>query len=96
VVNDHAIPPFLAVAKAAGTGRAYTEFQRLPLTVVPILGEELEQNVPWKHERVLNQIRAMRGAHLAPDLSLNWWRILLERRALSGHSFGERKSKNHQ
>jgi DNA repair photolyase len=63
-INDHEIPAVLTAAKAAGAGWAYTEMLRLPLTVAPIFQEWLERHFPDRKEKVLGQIRAMRGGKL--------------------------------
>jgi DNA repair photolyase len=63
-INDHEIPAVVAAAKTAGAGWGYTEVLRLPLTVAPVFQEWLERTFPDRKDKVLNQIRAIRGGKL--------------------------------
>ena len=63
-VNDHEIPHLLAAAAAAGATFAGKVVLRLPLAVAPLFEDWLERHFPDRKEKVLGQLRAMRGGRL--------------------------------
>ena len=63
-VNDHEIPRLLAAAAEAGARFAAKVVLRLPLAVAPLFEDWLERHVPDRREKVLNQIRELRGGAL--------------------------------
>lgn len=63
-VNDHEIPHLLAAAAAAGATFAGKVVLRLPLAVAPLFEDWLERHFPDRKEKVLGQLRSMRGGRL--------------------------------
>lgn len=63
-VNDHEIPHLLAAAAAAGATFAGKVVLRLPLAVAPLFEDWLERHFPDRREKVLGQLRSMRGGRL--------------------------------
>lgn len=63
-VNDHEIPHLLAAAAAAGATFAGKVVLRLPLAVAPLFEDWLERHFPDRKDKVLGQLRAMRGGQL--------------------------------
>lgn len=63
-LTDHEIPAILKAAAAAGATAAGYTLVRLPYAVAPLFEAWLETHFPGKKERVLNQLRAMRGGKL--------------------------------
>jgi len=63
-VNDHEIPEIIAAAAEAGATSAGYVIIRLPHAVAPMFEEWLEQHFPDRKEKVLNQVRSMRGGEL--------------------------------
>ena len=63
-VNDHEIPRLLAAAREAGAGHAAKVVLRLPLAVAPIFEDWLERHLPERKEKVLSQLRELRGGAL--------------------------------
>jgi DNA repair photolyase len=63
-LNDHEIPAVLDAAATAGAEFAGYTLLRLPLGVGPLFEAWLERHAPLKKEKVLNQVRAMRGGQL--------------------------------
>jgi DNA repair photolyase len=60
----HEMPQILKAARAAGAEMAGYVPLRLPLTVKPIFIQWLEENRPLAKDKVLNQIRDIRGGKL--------------------------------
>ncbi|HEX7653278.1 MAG TPA: PA0069 family radical SAM protein, partial [Verrucomicrobiae bacterium] len=60
-LNDHEMPAILKAAAAAGAICAEYTLVRLPHGVGPLFEQWLETHFPQRKEKVLNQIRAMRG-----------------------------------
>ena len=63
-LNDHEMPNILQAAAEAGAQWAGYEALRLPCGVKEIFATRLEQHFPERKEKVLNQVRAMRGGKL--------------------------------
>ena len=63
-VNDHEIPHLLAAAAEAGASFAGKVVLRLPLAVAPLFEDWLERHFPDRKEKVLGQLRALRGGRL--------------------------------
>jgi DNA repair photolyase len=63
-LNDHELPQLLQAAAEAGARFAGYVVIRLPLAVAPLFQEWLTRHFPDRKEKVLNQIRALRGGRL--------------------------------
>ncbi len=63
-LTDHEIPAILQAAADAGATAAGCAVVRLPYAVTPLFEQWLERHFPDRKEKVLNQIRAMRGGKL--------------------------------
>jgi DNA repair photolyase len=63
-LNDHEIPAILAAATEAGARYAGYEMLRLPYGVAPLFEAWLERHYPLQKEKVLSQIRSVRGGKL--------------------------------
>ena len=63
-LNDHEIPSLLAAAVKAGAQYAGYVVLRLPFGVGPLFENWLAQHFADRKEKVLNQIRALRGGRL--------------------------------
>ncbi len=63
-LTDHEMPKLLEAAAQAGAQTAGFVPLRLPYAVKDLFAQWLEQHMPDRKERVLNQIRAMRGGRL--------------------------------
>ncbi|PWU16720.1 MAG: radical SAM protein [Verrucomicrobia bacterium] len=63
-LNDHEVANVLDAAGKAGAKWAGMEILRLPLTVSRVFQDWLDRNEPGKKDKVLNQIRAIRGGKL--------------------------------
>lgn len=63
-LNDHEIPRLLAAAAEAGARHAGKVVLRLPHAVAPLFEEWLGRHFPDRKEKVLNQIRELRGGAL--------------------------------
>lgn len=63
-LNDHEIPAILAASAEAGARFCGYEMLRLPWAVAPLFEAWLERHYPLKKEKVLNQIRSVRGGKL--------------------------------
>lgn len=63
-ITDHEIPKIVASATAAGAQFAGYVALRLPYAVGPLFEKWLEQHFPERKEKVLAQVRAMRGGRL--------------------------------
>jgi DNA repair photolyase len=63
-LNDHEIPAILAAAAKAGAAFAGYTILRLPYGVKGLFEEWLSLNRPGLKDKVLSQIRAMRGGAL--------------------------------
>ncbi len=63
-LNDHEIPHVIAAAAQAGARWASKELLRLPLGVAPLFVDWLARHYPARREKVLNQLRALRGGKL--------------------------------
>ena len=63
-VNDHEIPHLLAAAAEAGAGFAGKVVLRLPHAVAPLFEDWLDRHFPDRKEKVLGQLRALRGGRL--------------------------------
>ena len=63
-LNDHEIPQIVAAAANAGAKFAGRVILRLPYAVAPMFERWLEQHFPDRKEKVLNQVRALRGGKL--------------------------------
>ena len=63
-LNDDQIPQVMAAAKQAGAQAAGFILLRLPLTVRPVFEEWLQRNYPLRAEKVMGQLRQMRGGKL--------------------------------
>ncbi len=59
-LNDDQIPALLERAKEAGASSAFIVLLRLPLEVLPVFDERLEQAFPLRADKVRNAIREMR------------------------------------
>jgi DNA repair photolyase len=64
-LNDHEIPALVQAAAEAGAGCAEHVLLRLPHAVAPLFEQWLEIHFPDRKEKVLNQLRAMRGGKLS-------------------------------
>jgi DNA repair photolyase len=64
-LNDHEIPAILKAAAEAGATCAEFTLLRLPFAVAPLFENWLAVHFPLRQEKVLNQIRAMRGGKLS-------------------------------
>lgn len=60
-LNDHEIPAILKAASEAGASSAFYTAVRLPLAVTPLFEEWLDVHRPARKEKVLTNIRDMRG-----------------------------------
>lgn len=63
-LNDHEIPSLLAAAAEAGATFAGYEMLRLPHAVAPLFEAWLERHYPLRKDKVLNQVRSVRGGKL--------------------------------
>jgi DNA repair photolyase len=63
-INDHEIPRLVAAAAEAGARFAGKVVLRLPLAVAPLFEDWLGRHFPDRKEKVLNQVRALRGGGL--------------------------------
>jgi DNA repair photolyase len=63
-LNDHEMPNILSEAVKRGAKFAGYVPLRLPYAVKDLFGEWLEQHFPARKEKVLNQVRALRGGRL--------------------------------
>jgi DNA repair photolyase len=63
-LTDHEIPAILKAAAEAGASSAGFTVLRLPHAVAPLFEKWLETHFPERKEKVLNQLRAMRGGKL--------------------------------
>ena len=63
-VNDHEIPELLKAASEAGARHAGYVLLRLPHSVAGLFENWLETHLPDRKEKVLNQLRGMRGGQL--------------------------------
>ena len=63
-INDHEIPKIIAAAAEAGATSAGYVILRLPHAVAPMFEEWLDQHFPDRKDKVLNQVRSMRGGEL--------------------------------
>ena len=63
-LTDHEMPAILKAASEAGATIAGYTALRLPLSVAPVFSEWLEVHRPLKREKVLSQIRDIRGGKL--------------------------------
>jgi DNA repair photolyase len=63
-LTDHEIERLLAAAAAAGARRAAFLMLRLPFEVASLFESWLREHYPERAERVLNQVREMRGGRL--------------------------------
>lgn len=63
-LNDHEIPALLAKAGEAGASFAGYEMLRLPHAVAPLFEAWLERHYPLRKDKVLNQVRSVRGGKL--------------------------------
>ncbi len=63
-INDHEIPALVAAAAAAGATFASKVVLRLPHSVGPLFEDWLDRHFPDRKEKVLNQIRSLRGGEL--------------------------------
>jgi DNA repair photolyase len=63
-LNDHEIPRIIAAAAEAGAQFAGKVVLRLPLAVAPLFEDWLGRHFPDRKEKVLNQVRALRGGRL--------------------------------
>ena len=63
-INDHEIPRLIEAAARAGARHAGTVALRLPMAVGPVFEEWLGRHFPDRKDKVLNQVRSMRGGRL--------------------------------
>jgi DNA repair photolyase len=63
-LTDHEIPAILKAAAAAGATAAGYTVVRLPHAVAPLFETWLETHCPGKKEKVLSQLRSLRGGKL--------------------------------
>ena len=63
-LNDHEIPALVAAAAEAGASYAMKTVLRLPHSVVTLFEDWLQRHVPDRREKVLQQIRSLRGGEL--------------------------------
>ena len=63
-LTDHEIPSILAAAAKAGASFAGFTALRLPFGLGPLFEEWLSRHFPARKEKVLNQIRSIRGGNL--------------------------------
>ena len=63
-LTDHEMPAILEAAAQAGATFAAYEMLRLPHGVAALFEDWLERNFPLKKEKVLAQIRSVRGGKL--------------------------------
>jgi DNA repair photolyase len=63
-LNDHEMPNIISEAVKRGAKFAGFVPLRLPYAVKDLFGEWLEQHFPARKEKVLNQVRALRGGRL--------------------------------
>lgn len=63
-LNDHEIPSIIQAAVQAGAKFAGHVTLRLPFAVAPLFEEWLARHFPDRKEKVLNQIRSLRGGKL--------------------------------
>ena len=63
-INDHELPKLIAAAAEAGAKFAGKVVLRLPHAVAPLFEAWLTRHFPDRKEKVLNQIRALRGGQL--------------------------------
>jgi DNA repair photolyase len=63
-LNDHEMPAIVAAAVKAGVTFASYVLLRLPFGIGPLFEQWLAQHFPARKDKVLNQIRAVRGGRL--------------------------------
>jgi DNA repair photolyase len=63
-LNDHEMPAIIAAAVRAGAKFAGYVLLRLPFGVGPLFEQWLAQHFPARKDKVLNQIRGLRGGRL--------------------------------
>lgn len=63
-LNDHEIPSLVAAAARAGASFASTTILRLPHSVAALFEDWLTRHFPDRKEKVLNQLRSLRGGEL--------------------------------
>lgn len=63
-INDHELPKLIEAAAAAGAKFAGKVVLRLPHSVAPLFEDWLTRHFPDRKEKVLNQVRALRGGKL--------------------------------
>ena len=63
-INDHEIPELIRAAADAGATFAGRVVLRLPHAVAPLFEEWLQRHFPDRKEKVLSQIKALRGGQL--------------------------------
>jgi DNA repair photolyase len=63
-LNDHELPAILKAAADAGATSAGYIPLRLPFAVAPLFEKWLDEHYPLKKEKVLSQIRSLRGGKL--------------------------------
>ena len=63
-LNDHEIPTIIAAAAEAGASYAMKTVLRLPHSVVTLFEDWLKRHFPDRQEKVLQQIRSLRGGDL--------------------------------
>ena len=63
-LNDHEVPKILEAAASAGARGAFYVLLRLPHGVKDLFSDWLERRYPQRKEKVLGQLRAMRGGRL--------------------------------
>lgn len=63
-LTDHELPAILQAAAAAGATAAGFAVVRLPYAVAPLFEQWLETHFPDRKEKVLNQLRSLRGGKL--------------------------------
>ncbi len=63
-LTDHEIPSILKEAAAAGAQSAGYTMLRLPYSVAPLFEKWLEDHFPMRKEKVLNNLRSLRGGKL--------------------------------
>jgi DNA repair photolyase len=63
-LNDHELPAILKAAADAGAKAAGYTLVRLPYSVAPLFEQWLDRHYPDRKDKVLSQIRALRGGKL--------------------------------
>lgn len=63
-LSDAHIPEILERAKDAGASHAFIVLLRLPLEVLPVFDERLQEAMPLRHAKVMNAIREMRAGKM--------------------------------